>query len=308
MTKYREIIRLAGLNLSQTNIALSCNASKTTVNKVLKAAKEQNLVWPLDPKPSDPVLGKLLFPEVKAKPATSKRMPDFEHVRKELLRNGVNKKLLWTEYLEECRLSKEEPLMYSQFCYYIQQDEQKRRATMHINRKPAEQVEVDWAGDPAHIIDPDTGEILDAQIFVGVMTYSQYPYVEAFMDQKQASWIAAHIHMYEYFGGVAKILVPDNCRTAVDHNNKSWNDPRINAVYQEMAEHYSTAIIPARVRSPKDKPNAEGSVGNISTWITASLRNEQFVNGKPCTCHQNQPPQRGGSKCSVLSYGRILAV
>ena len=220
----------------------------------------------------------------------------------------MNKKLLWTEYLEECRLSKEEPLMYSQFCYYIQQDEQKRRATMHINRRPAEQVEVDWAGDPAHIIDPDTGEILDAQIFVGVMTYSQYPYVEAFMDQKQASWIAAHVHMYEYFGGVAKILVPDNCRTAVDYNNKSWNDPRINAVYQEMAEHYGTAIIPARVRSPKDKPNAEGSVGNISTWITASLRNEQFVNGKPCTCHQNQPPQRGGSKCSVLSYGRILAV
>lgn len=276
MTKYREIIRLAGLNLSQTNIALSCNASKTTVNKVLKAAREQHLVWPLDPKLSDPVLGKLLFPEVKAKSATSKRMPDFEHVRKELLRNGVNKKLLWTEYLEACRLSKEEPLMYSQFCYYIQQDEQKRRATMHINRKPAEQVEVDWAGDPAHIIDPDTGEILDAQIFVGVMTYSQYPYVEAFIDQKQASWIAAHVHMYEYFGGVAKILVPDNCRTAVDHNNKSWNDPRINAVYQEMAEHYGTAIIPARVRSPKDKPNAEGSVGNISTWITAALRNEQF--------------------------------
>ncbi|MCC3671833.1 IS21 family transposase, partial [Terrisporobacter mayombei] len=69
-------------------------------------------------------------------------------------------------------------------------------ATMHINRKPGEQVEVDWAGDPAHIIDPDTGEILDAHIFVGVMTYSQYPYVEAFMDEKQHSWIAAHVHMY----------------------------------------------------------------------------------------------------------------
>ena len=183
MTKYREIIRLSGLGLSQTNIALSCNASKTTVNKVLKAAREQNLSWPLDPKLTDPVLGRLLFPDSKAKPATSKRMPDYEHIRKELLRNGVNKKLLWTEYLEECRLSGDEPLMYSQFCYYIQQDEQKRRATMHINRKPAEQVEVDWAGDPAHIIDPDTGKILDAHIFVGVMTYSQYPYVEAFMDE-----------------------------------------------------------------------------------------------------------------------------
>ena len=95
--------------------------------------------------------------------------------------------------MRNARLSGDEPLMYSQFCYYIQQDEQKRRATMHINRKPAEQVEVDWAGDPAHIIDPDTGEILDAHIFVGVMTYSQYPYVEAFMDEKQPSWIAAHV-------------------------------------------------------------------------------------------------------------------
>ena len=275
MTKYREIIRLAELGLSQTNIALSCNASKTTVNKVLKAAREQNLTWPLDPKLTDPVLCGLLFPNQKAKVTTSKRMPDYAHIRKELLRNGVNKKLLWTEYLEECRLAGDEPLMYSQFCYYIQQDEQKRRATMHINRKPGEQVEVDWAGDPAHIIDPDTGEILDAHIFVGVMTYSQYPYVEAFMDEKQHSWIAAHVHMYEYFGGVAKILVPDNCRTAVDHN-KSWKDQRINAVYQEMAEHYGTAVIPARVRAPRDKANAEGSVGNISTWITAALRNEQF--------------------------------
>ena len=83
------------------------------------------------------------------------------------------------------------------------------------------------------------------------------------------------VHMYEYFGGVAKILVPDNCRTVVDHN-KGWKDQRINAVYQEMAEHYGTAIIPARVRTPRDKATAEGSVGNISTWITAALRNEQF--------------------------------
>ena len=81
--------------------------------------------------------------------------------------------------MEECRANGEEPLMYSQFCYHIQQEEQKRRATMHINRKPGEQVEVDWAGDPATIIDPDTGEIIKAYIFVGVMTYSQYTYVEA---------------------------------------------------------------------------------------------------------------------------------
>ena len=115
-------------------------------------------------------------------------MPDYDYIRKELLRNGVSKKLLWTEYTEDCRVNGDEALMYSQFCYHIQQDEQKRRATMHISRKPGEQVEVDWAGDPATIIDPDTGEILKAYTFVGVMTYSQYAYVEAFnrrLFQKQ---------------------------------------------------------------------------------------------------------------------------
>ena len=186
-------------------------------------------------------------------------MPDYDYIRKELLRNGVSKKLLWTEYMEDCRANGDEPLMYSQFCYHIQQDEQKHRATMHINRKPSEQVEVDWAGDPATIIDPDTGEIIKAYIFVGVMTYSQYAYVEAFLDMKQKSWINAHVHMYEYFGGVAKILVPDNCKTAVVHNG-GWKDQQINETYQELAEHYGTAIIPSRVRAPKDKPNAEGTV------------------------------------------------
>lgn len=165
--------------------------------------------------------------------------------------------------------------MYSQFCYYIQQDEQKRRTTMHISHKPGEQIEVDWIGDSAAIIVPDTGEITPVFIFVCVLMYSHYPYVETFLDEKQGSWITAHIHVYDCFGGVTRILVPDNCKTAVIYN-KNWNDQRINAVYQEMAEHYNTAIIPARIRSPKDKPNAEGTVGNISTWITAALRNGQL--------------------------------
>jgi len=146
---------------------------------------------------------------------------------------------------------------------------------MHINRKPGEQAEVDWAGDPAYVIDPDTGEIIEAWLFAGVMTYSQYTYVEAFVNQKQSAWIRAHVNMLEYFGGVPLILVPDNCKTAVTRNG-DWYDQKVNAVYHEMAEHYGAAIIPARVRKPKDKPNAEGSIAIISTWITAALRNEQF--------------------------------
>lgn len=273
MTKYREVLRLKSLGFSERNIALSVPCSRNTVSKVLKRAEEKGISWPLPEGITDGDLERQLSSS--APSASSRRMPDYAYIRKELLKNGVSKKLLWTEYMEDCRQAGEEPLMYSQFCYYLQQEEDKRRATMHINRKPAEQVEVDWAGDTAELVDPYTGEAVQAYIFVGVMTYSQYAYVEAFPDEKQQSWIDAHVHMYEYFGGVAKILVPDNCKTAVIHNG-GWKEQRINAVYHEMAEHYGTAIIPARVRAPKDKPNAEGSVGSISTWIIAALRKEQF--------------------------------
>lgn len=164
----------------------------------------------------------------------NKRMPDYDYIHKELLRNGISKKLLWTEYMEDCRANGDEPLMYSQFCYHIQQNEQKRRATMHIRSKSGEQVEVDWAGDSVTIIDPDTDELLKAYIFVGVMTYSQYAYGGAFLDMKQKSWITAHVHMYEFFCGVARILVPDNCKTAVVHNG-GFKDQQINETYQEKA-------------------------------------------------------------------------
>ena len=160
MTKYREILRLASLGLSQQNIVNSSGASKKTVKRVLKRAKELNIFWPLGPNESDAVLADKLFPSAQKQVSSTKRRPDFAYIQKDLLRNGVNKKPLWTEYLEECRQSGDEPLMYSQLCYYIKQDEQKRRATMHINRKPSEQIEVDWAGDPAQITDPDTGEII----------------------------------------------------------------------------------------------------------------------------------------------------
>ena len=125
----------------------------------------------------------------------NKPMPDYDYIHKELLCNGISKKLLWTEYMEDCRANGDEPLMYSQFCYHIQQNEQKQHATMHIRSKHGEQVEVDWAGDSETISAPDTDELLKAYIFVGVMTYSQYAYVEAFLDMKQKSWITAHVYV-----------------------------------------------------------------------------------------------------------------
>ena len=177
MTKYREILRLKSLGFSERNIAASCGVSRNTVAKVTKRAEELQLKWPLDFDMTDSVLDNLMFP--KDKSATKKRMPDYDYIRKELLRNGVNKKLLWVEYCEECRMSGEEPLMYSQFCYYIQKDEEKRRATMHIPRNPGEQIEVDWAGTQPRWLDPDTGEVNNGYLFIGVLAFSGYAYAEA---------------------------------------------------------------------------------------------------------------------------------
>ena len=274
MTKYREILRLVGNQLTTDEIVAACSVSSKTVVKVKKRAAELGISWPLSADMTDEKLKTIMFPEPE-KPVSTKRMPDFEYIRKELLRNGVNKRLLWDEYFEQCRRDGADALMYSQFCYYIQQDEAKRRATMHVPRKPGQQIEVDWAGDTASVIDRDTGESIKVYVFVAAMSYSTYAFAEGFPDMKQASWIKANVHMLEYIGGVPKMIIPDNTSTAVNHNG-IWKEREINKTYQEFAEHYNTAIIPARVRHPKDKPVAEGSVRRISTWIIAALRNEQF--------------------------------
>lgn len=96
------------------------------------------------------------------------------------------------------------------------------------------------------------------------------------MNEKNNNWIKAHVQMFDFFGGVTPMLVSDNCTTAVKHKKSDWYNTALNTTYHEMAEHYNLAILPDRVRKPKDKPNVEGSVGKISTWIIAALRNEQF--------------------------------
>ena len=271
MTHFREILRLSSQGISQRSIAASCGCSRNTVIKVLHQAKELGISWPLRAGMSDAELKKLLSSE---RAPSSRRQPDCEHIHREIAKSGVTLSLLWNEYCEECRSNQEIPLMYSQFCYHYQRYAQNTKVTMHVHRKPGEQVEVDWAGQTAPIVDRDTGDISDAAVFVGVLSSSQFAYVEAFRSQNQECWITAHCNMYQFFGGVTRILVPDNLKTGVE--KATWYSPEINKTYQEMAEHYGTAVIPARVRKPKDKPNAEGTVKIVSTWIIAALRNQQF--------------------------------
>ena len=272
MTNYREILRLNSQDISQRSISISCECSRNTVSSTLKRAEDCGISWPLPQEMSDNDLIKQLFPAKTL--SSSRRLPDCEHIHKEMAKSGVTLSLLWNEYCETCRLTTEIPFMYTQFCKYYREYANVTKATMHIDRKPGEQLEVDWAGQTAKIIDSDTGETINASVFVAVLPSSQYAYVEAFLSQNQESWITAHVNAYKFFGGVTRILIPDNLKTGVER--ASWYTPVINKTYHEMAEHYGTAVIPARVRKPKDKASVEGAVGIISTWIIAALRHQEF--------------------------------
>ena len=121
--------------------------------------------------------------------------------------------LLWVEYCEQCRQSGELPYKSTQFNKYYADYVHKTKATMHLEHKPGETMQVDWAGQTAALVDTDTGERLDAYLFVAVLPYSGYAYTEAFLDMKQEAWITGHVNAYRYFGGVTRILTPDNLKT-----------------------------------------------------------------------------------------------
>jgi len=272
MTNYREILRLHSQGISQRSIAKSCECSRNTVASVIRKAQDANASWPLPQAMSDDDLRKALFP-VLPLPA-DRRTPDFEHIHKEMAKSGVTLSLLWHEYCVESRQNQEIPYMYTQFCKYYREYALRNKATMHIDHKPGEKMEVDWAGQTASIIDNITGEIIPVYIFVSVLPCSQYAYVEGFLKMDQESWITAHVNAFMFYGGVTRIIAPDNLKTGVQETN--WYHTVINKTYHEMAEHYGTAIIPCRVRAPKDKSSVERSVGIASTWILAALRNQQF--------------------------------
>lgn len=272
MTNYREILRLQGLGLNHSQIAQSIGGSRTTVIHTLQRAAAQELDWSGAEPMSDKELTARLFPPGEGKPVYT--MPDYEQIHREMARPGVALQLLWFEYSDKCRDAGQTPYQLSQFKKYYRDYVVKNKATMHITRKLGELTEVDWAGQTAHVVDADTGEIADVYLFVAALSYSGYAYAEAFASQDQEVWIRAHVNAYAFFGGVTRILTPDNLKTGVVKNTCA--EVVLNKSYQEMAEHYGTAIIPARVRTPRDKATVEGTVGNISTFILAAIRKQTF--------------------------------
>ena len=273
MTDYREILRLHSLGITKKDIAASCSCSRNTVASTIKRAKESGIGYPLPDDMSSKELAEKLFPQSEARVLF--KMPDYEHIHREMAKSGVTLSLLWVEYCDQCREAGKIPYKSTQFNKYYNDFVRSTRATMHIGRKPGEIMEVDWAGQNAYVVDTDTGELINAYVFVAALPYSGYAYVEAFLSQNQESWTIAHVNAYNYFGGVTRILTPDNLKTGVEKVSRT--ETVLNKVYQELAEHYGTAVIPCRVGAPKDKPTVEGSVGIISTWILAALRNQQFL-------------------------------
>jgi transposase len=272
MIDYREIIRLKSLNHSNSNVAVSVGSSRNTVAEVWRRADEHEIEWPIPDNLTNRDLQRILYPERKI--PENRKLPDFEYIHNELVKPGVTLSLLWAEYCADCEAEKVIPYQSTQFNEKYHAFAASKKATLRIHHKPGEKLEVDWAGKTLYVTNNITGELMKAYLFVATLPCSLYSYAEVFPDVKSNHWIEAHIHAYSYFGGVTRILIPDNLKTGVIKNTHA--DLILNRSYHEMAEFYGTAIIPARPKSPKDKPSVEGTVGIVSTWIIAALRDRKF--------------------------------
>jgi transposase len=194
----------------------------------------------------------------------------MESLHQELKKKGVTLQLLWHEYKEKCP----EGYQYSQFCRLYHQWAEKLDPCLRQEYRAGEKLFVDYAGQTMEVIDSETGEIHQAQIFVATLGASNYTFAEATLSQDLPSWIQCHVHAFEFFQGVTEILVPDNLRDAVTRSCRY--EPDLNASYREMAEHYGAVIIPARVAKPRDKAKVESGVLQVERWVLAPLRHRSF--------------------------------
>ncbi|WP_312103049.1 IS21 family transposase [Pygmaiobacter massiliensis] len=273
MTNCLEILRLKQLGYSQRTIESMLHCSRHAVRQVLEEAIKQGIHWPLDEDVTNTDLEQLLFPD-KHTDVSMYVEPDYQYIHRELAKTGVTLTLLWKEYCHKCYEAGKMPYMSTQFGDKYRKWARVTKATMRIQHKPGDAIQVDWAGDTIPVFDSITGEQSAAYLFVAVLPCSYYAYAEACDDMKTENWLNCHVHAFDYLGGVARLLIPDNCKTATASNTRY--ETVVDRSYQELAEYYGIAIVPARVRRPQDKSSAEASVRFAETWIIASLRDRKF--------------------------------
>lgn len=271
MIKISELLRQRyELKLSYRDIARSLNISVSTVGDHLARAKAASISWPLPEGVSESELYNKLFPPA-ATASAQKPLPDFELIHRELRKKGMTLRLLWREY----RDIHADGFGYTRFCGRYHEYNKGVTPVMRQIHKAGEKSFVDYSGMTMPWIDANTSELHSAEIFVGSLGASQFTFAEATATQQLPDWINSHVHMWEYFGGVSEMVVPDNLKSGVTKAHRY--DPDINANYQHFSEHYGFAIVPARAREPKDKAKVENAVGCIERQILAPLRHRTFT-------------------------------
>lgn len=265
MRKVFEILRLKfEVKLSNREIAQACKISSSTVYKFLMRFGATGLSWPLPKEINEEDLERKLYPEDKGD-FLKQEMPDWTEVHQELKKKGVTLHLLWQEY----KRTYPDGYQYSWFCEKYNEYRRLMEPVMRQRYKFGEKCFVDYAGYTVPIINANTGEERKSYIFVGVLGASNYTYAEATFSQDSVSWLSAHIRMFNFFGGVPRILVPDNLKSGV--KKPDYYEPDINPVYQELAKHYNVAVIPARVYKPRHKAKVETGVQVVEREILAVI-------------------------------------
>lgn len=270
--KILEILRLSELGYPQTKIKDSVKCARSTVGEVLKRCREKDLTLEKAQTMTPEEITALLYPAAAKK--YIKPEPDYEYIYNEIKKHpNLNLQFMWTEYKKE----NPDGLEYSQFCERFNrwQNQNGKKVTMHQEREPGKELCVDWMGDTLNaVVNPTSGEIYKAHFFVSTLGNSGYPYVQAFPDEKLDKWLQAHVNALEYYGGIPRIVVPDNLKASI--TKPQYYDPVINPSYWEWAKYYGVAVIPARIREPQDKSVVEESIGWLETWLLGWLRNQHF--------------------------------
>lgn len=267
----QEVLRLkweCGLGIRA--IARSCSISHSTVIEYVCRAEAAGITWPLPKSLGEDELFRLLFPKRSRSSSRVIPLPDWNQVHTELRRKSVTLRLLWVEYRE----AHPDGYGYSQFCELYRRWAKCLNPSMRMRHKAGEKLFVDYAGQTVPVVNPQTGEIRQAQIFVATLGASNYTYAEAQWSQDLPNWIGGHVRAFAFFGGVPEILIPDNLKAGV--KSPCRYEPDINPTYHDLAQHYGTVVLPARVRKPKDKAKVEVGVQVVERWILARLRNRKF--------------------------------
>lgn len=274
MRKVKQILRLKfQAELSDRATARSVRVSRDTVREYVERARVAGLLeWEQISQMAESDLDRVLFPQ-RTEEAEGRRyrIPDWKEIHQELRRKGVTRQLLWREYFQEDPAT---AYKYSQFCNLLSKWRSMLPAEMVQSYKAGEYLFVDYAGLSVPWTDPDTGEEKKAQIFVAALGASSYTYAEAQPGQDLENWINGHVNTFEFIGGVPEIVVPDNLKSGV--KSPSYYDPEINPTYDDLSLHYDFAVIPARVKKPRDKAKVETAVQVVERWVLAPLRNRQF--------------------------------